>query len=84
MDRSRCPIHPAHTTLADFLKNFVMADGRADHRMLPHAMQLRTMLRLEGVKGNGNPPARSAFPEGVQGEGAGLLFCSLECYRSYP
>jgi len=30
-----------------------MANGRADHRIPPHAMQLGVMLRGEGVKGNG-------------------------------
>ena len=33
----------------------VMADGLADHRIPPHAMQLRLMLRAEGGEGNGNP-----------------------------
>ncbi len=30
-----------------------MADGLADHRNPPRAMQLGSMLRGEGVKGNG-------------------------------
>ncbi len=34
--------------------DLVMADGGADHRTPPTAMQLRSMLRVGGAKGNGN------------------------------
>ncbi len=47
------PIHHSHTTFTDFLKNFVMANGLADHESTPHAMQLASMLRVGGAKGNG-------------------------------
>ena len=37
-----------------------MRDGRADHKTPPRcAMQLRPMLRLEGVKGNGKSLGRN-------------------------
>jgi len=45
--------HLAHTSLAYFLKNLVMAMGRADHEIPPHCeMQLRSRLHLAGVNGN--------------------------------
>ncbi len=47
----------AHTSLAYFLKNLVMANGRADHTIPPHcAVQLGPMLRREAAKDNGNRP----------------------------
>jgi len=37
--------------------DFVMGNGGADHEVSPHcAVQLRSMLRLEGSKGNQNQP----------------------------
>ncbi len=42
----------SHAALSNFLQNLVMANARADHATPPHAMQLRPMLRGEGVKGN--------------------------------
>jgi len=42
-------------TLTDLLNDFVMANGLADHDP-PHAMQLRSMLRAEEIKGNQNHP----------------------------
>jgi len=45
-----------HPALADLLNDSVMANGLSDHTTPPHAMQLGSMLRLEGVKGNGNQP----------------------------
>ncbi len=45
------PIHLTHISLADFLTDFVMANGRADHTIPPHcAMQLRSMLILKAIK----------------------------------
>ncbi len=39
-------------TLADLLQNLVVRDGRSDHTTPPHAMQLRSMLRVGGAKGS--------------------------------
>ena len=47
----------SHTSLAYFLKNLVMTNGRADHTILPHcAVQLGPMLRREAAKDNGKRP----------------------------
>jgi len=45
-------VHFAHTPLANFLENPVVANGLAEHGTPLGAMQLRPMLRVEGVKGN--------------------------------
>ena len=51
----------AHTPLADFLKNLVMWLMFSPTMDPPHcAMQLRPMLRLEGVKGNGKDQLQTA------------------------
>ncbi len=45
-------VNLAHASFANFLKNLLMANGLADHRMLPHAMQLGSMLRVGDAQGN--------------------------------
>ena len=58
----------SHAPFADLLQNLVMANGRADHRTPPHAMQLCPMLRGEGAKGNGNPMRLGSSAFGVFGQ----------------
>jgi len=47
------PIHDTHPSLADLLDDFVVGESFANHVSPSCEMQLRSMLRLEGVKGNG-------------------------------
>ncbi len=51
-----CPlfgeIDLSHAILAYFLKNLVMADGRADHEVSPHCAVIQKLRRV-GVEGNG-------------------------------
>ncbi len=48
-------INFSHTAFTDLLQNLVMRDGLAEHDIPLDAVQLRSMLRLADVEGNGKP-----------------------------
>ncbi len=70
-----CPlfgeIDLSHATLAFFLKNLVMADGRADQEVSPHCAVIQKLGRV-GVEGTGYREAtqwgRSHAPVVCEGE----------------
>ncbi len=53
-----------------------MTDGRADHTTPPHAMQLRSMLRVGGAKGNGK---RGDLLDTFPGQGRGHVLTAWGC-----
>ena len=62
----------SHAAFADLLQDFVMRDRLAEHENPPHcAVQLRSMLRGEGV--NGNRQAHLMQPATVKKWHAGFV-----------